>query len=36
MTEEMSFQVLLEHCQGFSAPDEGGSNTESQEHCFKH
>ncbi len=24
MTEEMSFQVLLEDCQGFSIPDEGG------------
>ncbi len=24
MTEEMSFQVSLENCQGFSIPDEGG------------
>ncbi len=24
-TEKMSFQVLLENCQGFSIPDEGGS-----------
>ncbi len=24
MTEEMSFQVSLEHCQGFSIPDGGG------------
>ncbi len=24
MTEEMSFQVLLENCQGLSIPDEGG------------
>ncbi len=24
MTEEMSFQVLPENCQGFSIPDEGG------------
>ncbi len=23
-TEEMSFQVLLENCQGFSIPDRGG------------
>ncbi len=25
MTEEMSFQVSLENCQGFSIPDEGGT-----------
>ncbi len=24
MTEEMSFQVLLKNCQGFSIPDAGG------------
>ncbi len=24
MTEEMSFQVYLENCQGFSIPDGGG------------
>ncbi len=24
MTEEMSFQVSLENCQGFSIPDRGG------------
>ncbi len=24
MMEEMSFQVSLENCQGFSSPDEGG------------
>ncbi len=26
MTEEKSFQVLLENCQGFSVPDEGGGS----------
>ncbi len=26
MTEEMSFQVSLENCQGFSVPDRGGSS----------